>query len=162
MAANRLTATGENVSAQVAQNNQRQASLNQLNVQEQAQMNEYDQRIADINNPAEEQAMIAALEAERARALVDAQNRAEDRGNQQSRDAIMDDRYAQEKNSEIAWRQYTFNNMSATEKAQLEWRSLQYGEDAAWKMFALKYQGELDKSMAGAELEFYKSGFLTP
>lgn len=176
MAANGLSATGENVSAQVSLNNERQNSLNALNTQESQQLNEYNQRIADLKNPQQEQSMIAALEAERARALLEQQTRAEDMAYQRSRDSVADDRYLKEWNykqgrdalsdqqqrQEQAWREYTYRNMSATEKAQLEWAKSQYGEDAAWKMFALKYQGELDKSMAGAELDFYKSGFLTP
>lgn len=163
MAANGLTASGENVSAQVAQNNTRQSSLNQLRLQEQQVMNQYDQQITDLNNPAEEQAIISAIEAERTKALIDAQNRAEEMAYQQSRDTIADDRYSQERNAEIAWRQYTFNNMSATEKAQLEWTKQQYGEDAAWRMYQLKYEGELANAQNQTALNLYtNSGFLTP
>lgn len=173
MAANGLSATGENVSAQVSLNNERQNSLNTLNSQESQQLNEYNQRIADLKNPQQEQALIAAIEADRARALLDQQTRAEELAYQRSRDSVADDRYNREFNynrgrdlvedqryqQEKAWREYTYRNMSSAEKAQLDWAKAQYGEDQAWKMFALKYQGELDKSMAQSELNFYKSGF---
>ena len=73
--------------------------------------------------------------------------------------AFRDRNYADDKK----WREYTFNNMSASDKAQLAWAKSQFGEDMAWKMFALKYQGELDKSMAEYEIDSYtQPGFLEP
>jgi Transglycosylase SLT domain len=59
--------------------------------------------------------------------------------------------------NEDAWRRYVYNNMSATEKAQLEWAKKQWGEQKAWELFELKYNGELAKSQAQAELDFYKN-----
>ncbi|MBN8200474.1 hypothetical protein [Bacillus sp. NTK034] len=91
-----LTATGENVSANAAMNNQRVSSLNQLNLQEQQTIDDLDRRIADLNNPAEEQAMLNAIEAERARAMYDAYNRAEDVGYGRYRDSVLDNRYNDE------------------------------------------------------------------
>lgn len=164
MAASGLTSSGENVSAQVAQNNQRQESLGALNLQEQQQTNELNSRIVDLNNPAEQNAMMAALEAERARALIDAQNRAEEMAYNRSRDMVADDRYNEEFNyrrgqdlEQKQWREHTYKNMSASEKAQLEWAKSQYGEDAAWRMFELKFNGELAKSQNQAEIDFYKN-----
>lgn len=59
------------------------------------------------------------------------------------------------------WREYAFNNMSASEKASLEWAKQQYGEDAAWRMFEMEYQGELQNSMNQAQIDSYGSmGFL--
>ncbi|MEK5065887.1 hypothetical protein [Cytobacillus sp. FSL R5-0596] len=63
---------------------------------------------------------------------------------------------------EKKWREHTFNNMSASEKAQLSWAKAQYGEDAAWRMFELKYNGELQKSMNDAQLSLYGQDFLIP
>lgn len=77
---------------------------------------------------------------------------------QKNRDVVQDKQYQDEK----AWREYTFKNMSASEKAQMEWAKAQYGEDAAWRMYQLEYQGELDKSMNQSQLDYYKSGFPTP
>lgn len=48
--------------------------------------------------------------------------------------------------------------MSAAEKAQMDWAKQQYGEDAAWKMYALQYQGEIDKTIAQTQINGY-SGF---
>lgn len=91
-----LTASGENVSANAAMNNQRVNSLNQLNLQEQNTIDDLDRRIADLNNPAEEQAMLNAIEAERARAMYDAYNRSEDVGYGRYRDSVLDNRYQSE------------------------------------------------------------------
>ncbi|WP_026562496.1 hypothetical protein [Bacillus sp. J37] len=74
---------------------------------------------------------------------------------QQQRDKVSDSQWSKD----YEWRQYVFNNMSASEKAQLEWAKSQYGEDTAWRMFELKYNGELQKSMNDSQIEFYKSGF---
>lgn len=63
---------------------------------------------------------------------------------------------------EKKWRAYTFKNMSASEKAQLQWAKTQYGENAAWKMFELKYNGELQKSMNDTQLSLYGQDFLNP
>lgn len=212
MASSGLTSSGENVTAQVAQNNARLSSINSLNLQEQQTIDDFNRRITDLQNPANENVLIAQLEAERARALLDIGMRADEIGYNRSRDSIMDQRYMDEiaygrgrdaeadrryydersyergwnekqwdyqtgrdkvaddrynqeweykkeqDKIEKAWREHVYNNMSASEKAQLEWAKQQYGEDAAWKMFALKYQGELDKSLAQTQLGAY-SGF---
>jgi hypothetical protein len=218
MAANGLSGSGENVTGQVALGSARQGALNQLNTQEQQQRNDFDRRISDLNNPAEEQAMLAALEAEKMRAMYDATMRADDVGYQRGRDATMDQRYTSEtqynrgrdsiadqqwqqqwKSQEAqraldnyrqkqqwnynvnrdkvedgrynneqkyareqqaqdkAWREYTFKNMSASEKAQLDWAKAQFGEDMAWKMYAMEYEGNMQQSMSQAELDYYKS-----
>ncbi|RFU70344.1 hypothetical protein D0469_07015 [Peribacillus saganii] len=238
MAANGLQASGENVTAQTGLANQRQSNLNSLNLQEQQTMNDLNRRITDLNNPAEENALIANLEAERARALLDIGMRADEIGYSRSRDAVMDGRYADETNynrgrdsvadqryadettynrgqdqkqwdyqssrdklndywrqreydasrydlrkewdyrdkrdrvsdeqwqkqydagrydraKDVEWRKITYNNMSASERAQLEWNKRQYGEDMAWRMFELEYNGELAQSQSQAELDFY-------
>lgn len=135
MAAQGLTNSGDNISAQVALSNERQNSLNTLNTQEKAQLGQFDNRIADLKNPQNEQAIISAIEADRAKAQLDAQYRQQDQ----------------------AWRQYTYNNMSAAQKAQLEWAKQQYGEDAAWRMYQMQYQGNLQSAQSQAELDFYKN-----
>lgn len=185
MAANGLSASGENVTANVTANNQRLSSINQLNLQEQQQVNDFDRRIADLNNPAEEKALIAAIEAERSRAMLDASNRIDDQAYQRERDSRRDaeweseqkwnratwDKEFKRRNAEWesqqkadrAWRDYTFKNMSASEKAQLEWAKAQYGEEQAWRMFETQYNGELARSQSQAELDYYKNaGFPMP
>jgi hypothetical protein len=175
MAAQGLTSSGENVTSQVALGSARQGALNQLNTQEQQQVNDFDRRISDINNPAEEQSFVAQLEAERARALADAERYSDESSYGRYRDSIGDNRwreqfdygkqrdtiadqrddkrYAEEK----AWREYQFKNMSASEKAQLEWAKSQFGEEMAWRMFETEYNGNLEKSMNDSQIDFYKN-----
>jgi hypothetical protein len=98
MAANGLSTSGESVTGQVGLQSARQGALSQLNLQEQQQRNDFDRRITDLNNPAEEQAMIAALESERMRAMYDATMRADEVGYSRGRDAVMDQRYTSETN----------------------------------------------------------------
>lgn len=57
--------------------------------------------------------------------------------------------------TEDSWRKYVYNNMSASEKAQLDWAKQTYGEDQAWKMFELEYNGNLQQSMAETEAGAY-------
>lgn len=168
MAANGLQSSGENVTASVGLQSARQKSLNDLNLQEQETLNDYDRQIADLNNPADEQALIANIEAQRAQALYDAGNKAEEFQYQKDRDKVSDSQWQQsfdfqkaQFKSEEEWRKYTFNNMSASEKAQLEWAKKQYGEDAAWRMYELNYNGNIALSQNQANIDYYKSGFNT-
>ncbi|MEK3853447.1 hypothetical protein [Cytobacillus sp. FSL H8-0458] len=150
MAANGLTGSGENVTAQVGLGAARQNSLNNINAQETQMAN--------------------ALESQRIQELMNSRKYWDEINYRDNRDRVEDQRYNQEKswrektyNDEKAWREYTYKNMSASEKATLDWARTQYGEDAAWRMFQLQYQGELAKSQSQAELDFYKnSGFLVP
>ncbi|MFE8704137.1 hypothetical protein ACFYKX_26575 [Cytobacillus sp. FJAT-54145] len=213
-----LTASGENVSANVAMNNERVNSINSLNLQEQQTMNDFNRRITDLNNPADENALMAQLEAERARALLDLGMRADEIGYSRSRDSEMDSRYYDERDysrgrdsiqdgrwnqqwdyqkgrdaiedarwreqfeygkyrdtisdqqrseaiqfekqkfaSETAWRQHVYNNMSASEKAQMEWNKQQFGEEMAWR---IEENNRADK-LARDRME-YDAGFQTP
>lgn len=130
MAANGISASGENLTMNAQVNSDRQNSLNALNQQEQGQMNEYANQINEINNPDKENAIVSQIESERTKALLDAQNQAEEK----------------------AWRQYTYNNMSASEKAQLEWSKSQFGEDMAWRMYQLQYQGNMQQAQNQATI----------
>lgn len=60
--------------------------------------------------------------------------------------------------SDDAWRRYEFNNMSATQRAQLEQNASQFGEEMAWKLYETEYNGNLQKEMLNAELGAYSSG----
>ncbi|MBU8770339.1 hypothetical protein [Cytobacillus oceanisediminis] len=60
-------------------------------------------------------------------------------------------------NRDQEWREYTYNNMSAAERAQLDQRRAEFGEDAAWRLYQLEYQGNMAQSQSQAELDFYKS-----
>jgi hypothetical protein len=133
MAANGLNASGENVTAQAGANSDRQNSINSLNLQEQSAVRDINNQINDQNNPARQQAAVAQIESERAKALLDGKNTAEEK----------------------AWREYTYNNMSASDKAQLDWAKTQYGEDAAWKMFELKYTTEATNAQNQAQVTAY-------
>lgn len=223
MAANGISGSGENVTSQTALGAARQGALSQLNLQEQQQRNDYDRRIADLNDPTELHAMMLALEADRMRSTADAQRYANEQSYQRERDAIADgwrqnqwnyqagrdsigdQRYNQQfgyqqqrdqvgdrqwqqqfnqsnnqwqqqfnqNNSqwqqqfnqsqqqyadERAWRQYTYNNMSAAERARMDQAASQFGEEMAWRMYSLEYQGEIDKSTAEAQLGAYGKG----
>jgi hypothetical protein len=136
MAANGINASGENLTVQAQANSDRQNALTTIGAEEQSQLRDLDNQINDVNNPTKQNAIIAQIESERSKALLDAKNTAEER----------------------AWRQYSFDNMSASQKAQLEWAKQQYGEDAAWKMFELNYNGELQKSINQSELNFSGNG----
>ncbi|WP_368658681.1 hypothetical protein AB3Z07_05115 [Metabacillus halosaccharovorans] len=186
MAASGLAGSGENVTANVGLQSQRQSSLNDINLQEQQAVNDINQKILE-------------LEAQRTQALLESDRYLDERDYQYNRDKVEDNRYSQQWNyqkqqddrqwnyqlnrdkvednrytqeqayrkqqdaAERAWREYTYKNMSATEKAQLEWAKSQYGEDAAWRMFELNYNGELQKSMNDANIDFYQSqGFPIP
>lgn len=96
MAANGISASGENVTANVGLQSARQGALSQLNLQEQETNNDFDRQITDINNPERLNAMISELEAQRSMALMQAGNRADDVGYGRSRDSLMDGRYADE------------------------------------------------------------------
>jgi hypothetical protein len=139
MAANGLNASGENVTAQAGANSDRQNSINSLNLQEQSAVRDINNQINDQNNPARQQAAVAQIESERAKALLDGKNTAEEK----------------------AWREYTYNNMSASDKAQLDWAKTQYGEDAAWKMFELKYTTEATNAQNQAQVTAYTGGKAT-
>lgn len=230
MAANGISASGENVTANVALGSARQGALSQLNLQEQQTNNDFNRQITDINNPERVNAMIAQLEAQRSEALYNASNRADDVGYSRLRDGVMDGRYADETQynrgqdskqwdyqigrdkvaddrygkewdyqvgrdkvgdsqwkqgfdyqktrdavgdnrwgqefsqdnqryaQEKAWREYTYKNMSASDKAQMAQNASQFGEEMAWKMYSQEYQGELSKSLSQAELEVYQNG----
>ncbi len=230
MAANGISASGENVTANVALGSARQGALSQLNLQEQQTNNDFNRQITDINNPERLNAMIAQLEAQRSEALYNAGNRADDVGYSRGRDSIMDGRYADETTynrgqdskqwdyqtdrdkvadgrydkewdyqvgrdkvgdsqwdkqydyqksrdtvadnrwgqefnqdnqryaQEKAWREYTYNNMSASDKAQMAQNASQFGEEMAWKMYNMEYQGELSKSLSENELAAYANG----
>lgn len=96
MAANGLQASGENVSANAAMNNERANSINSLNLQEQQTMNDYNRRITDLMNPDNENALISALESERSRALLEMGMKADEIGYGRQRDSVMDSRYTDE------------------------------------------------------------------
>jgi soluble lytic murein transglycosylase-like protein len=47
--------------------------------------------------------------------------------------------------------------MSAGDKAQLDWAKKQYGEDAAWRMYELQYNGTLQKSISDSQLANFQA-----
>lgn len=83
---------------------------------------------------------------------------------QVGRDKVADERYQNETEwnqqrakMEYAWRKYTYNNMSAQEKAQLDYNRMVHGEDMAWRMYSMEYEGELNKSMNQAQIDYYSA-----
>jgi hypothetical protein len=129
MAANGINASGENITASANLAAQRQGAMNEINTNEQ-------NAIRQIQDPAQEQNIINNIEQQRTQALSGA--------------------YEQSQND--IWKQYTYNNMSAAEKAQMDWAKQQYGEDAAWRMYELNYNGEMQKSTNQAQLDAYTNG----
>lgn len=164
MAANGIQSSGENVSATAGLQAARLGAINGLNVQEQQRTDDYNRQITDLKNPSREQAMIADIEAQRNKALyqagrdqiADKQWQSQfDQSNKQWQSQFNESRRQYE--AEKKWREYQFRNMSASERAQLQWAKQQYGEDAAWRLFSKKYDGELARSQSQAELSFYKN-----
>ena len=90
MASQGIAASGDNLTLNAKANSDRLNSLNSLNTQEQAALN-------DINNPSKAQAIQNQIETARAQALLNAKQAAYQR----------------------AWQQYGFDNMSAAQQAQL-------------------------------------------
>ena len=90
MASQGIAASGDNLTLNAKANSDRLNSLNTLNTQEQAALN-------DINNPSKAQAIQNQIETARAQALLNAKQAAYQR----------------------AWQQYGFDNMSAAQQAQL-------------------------------------------
>lgn len=66
-----LGGSGDNLSAQVALNTQRQNNINSLNLQQQQATNTIDNQIADLMNPMREQSITSQIELERAKALLE-------------------------------------------------------------------------------------------
>jgi hypothetical protein len=147
MAANGINASGENVTAQAGLASSRQASLNDINNNQAKAVADIDKQIADVNDPSREMAIRTQLGASQAGSLLDAYN--QDRQYNMQQQNYKDDK---------AWREYTYNNMSAAEKAQLAWAQQQYGEDAAWRMYELNYNGEIQKSTNQAQVDAYTNG----
>lgn len=200
MASQGLNNSGENVTANVGLQNARQSALNNVNTQEQQAMDNFRQKIADINDPYQTQAIVNDIAAQRSKALYGAQqdafnngiavagltgdyngqrtlagqgldwNKTVDTANltgkyngqdtyQAKQDAIQNQQWNTTRNDNLAqqskdnaWRQYQYTHMSATDKAQLAQNASQFGEDKAWEMFQLKYNGELQKSTNAAQI----------
>jgi hypothetical protein len=74
MAANGINASGENITAQSNLASARQTSLNDINNNENQAISALDKQIADVNDPAQQQAIINQIEAARAQAQLDAWN----------------------------------------------------------------------------------------
>lgn len=108
MANSGLASSGENVTATVGLQNARQSALNGLNLQEQQNTNDINRQINDLNNPANEQALTAALEAQKSQALLDTFNKASDRAYQVGRDTVGDNQWRQGFDHGVS--QDTFNN----------------------------------------------------
>jgi|SRR5579875_140531 len=145
MAANGINASGENITAQANLASQRQNALNTINMNQQDAYNKLDMQANDQAN---------AAEVARAQALNNAWSQYQNDLYRQHRDWVGDQGAAADR----AWREYTYNHMSAQEKAQLDWAKKQYGEDAAWRMYELQYNGNLQQSMNNAQIAGYTNG----
>jgi hypothetical protein len=75
MAANGLLSSGENVTAQVGLGAARQNSLNDINMEQQTTERDFARRLADINDPGEQNRMLQEIEALRTQSLMEAYNR---------------------------------------------------------------------------------------
>jgi hypothetical protein len=164
MANSGLQGSGENVTANVGLQSARQGAIGDLNTQEQGQLNDYNRQITDINDPAQAQAIVQQLGVEKAQAMFDAHNRADELGYNRSQDRLADywtrrnyDASRIDRASDVKWREQQFNNMSASEKENMKWDKQKYGEDAAWRLYDQQYQGNLSKSQSDAELKAYTS-----
>lgn len=79
MASNGISTSGDNLTLNARANSDRMNTLGALNQQEQAKMNDYDSQISDWNSPSRDEAIVNAIETERTRALMDAQNQAREK-----------------------------------------------------------------------------------
>jgi chorismate mutase len=141
MAANGINASGENVTASADLASSRQGALNNINTQQNQANAAIDKQIADVNDPAQEQAIINGIETERSRGISDAFNQSMQQIYQQNQN------YLQQQ-----WQKYVFNNISASEKAGFGMNK--YGIDAG---------NAANSAASAAELAYYKNGgFLTP
>jgi hypothetical protein len=140
MAANGINASGENITASANLAAQRQGAMNEINTNEQS-------AIRQIQDPSQEQAIINNIEAQRSQALAGAYNQSQ-----------QDVYQAKQDYEGKAWREYAYNNMSASEKAQMDWAKQQYGEDAAWRMYELNYNGQMQQSANQSQIDAYTSG----
>lgn len=170
MASAGLTASGENVTAQVAQNNQRQSNLNSLNLQERQTIEDFDRRIADLNDPTQENAMMAALEAERSRALLDLGMRADEIGYSRGRDALADQRYDTEWNYQVGrdkvadsrydteWNYQVGRDKVADTRYDQQWENQleQQKLDEQWRQKEWNELSPAEKAAAQLDYEYYK------
>jgi hypothetical protein len=83
---------------------------------------------------------------------------------QKGRDKISDKQWDSQFNfqksqfkTEQEWRKYEFKNMSKSEKAALDWAKKQYGEDAAWRLYEMEYQGNAQISQNQATIDGYSA-----
>lgn len=136
MASSGLMASGENVSANVSLMNARQSALNNLNLSENQEIGELDRQVTNLYNPNDEASIRSEIEAQRNAALLS----------------------ASQFQTEQAWREHQFNNMSASEKAQIEQNAKQFGEEMAWKMYDTQYQAKTSTANNQALINFYKTG----
>lgn len=77
MAANGINASGENLTTQAQMASSRQNAFNEINNNEAVQMRDIDNQIADWNDPSREQSIVDSVETERAKALNDLMNQAQ-------------------------------------------------------------------------------------
>jgi len=140
MAANGINASGENVTASAGLSSARQASFNDINNNQYQANATLDRQIANANDPAQEQAIINAIETERSGRLADLRGQTQQQIYQQNQN------YLQQQ-----WQKYVFNNISASEKAGFGMNK--YGIDAG---------NAANSAASAAELQYYKSMGLTP
>ncbi|MDF2791149.1 MAG: hypothetical protein K0S80_4251 [Neobacillus sp.] len=117
MAANGLSASGENVTANIANNNARLKSLNDLNAQQNQATNDYNHQIDQINDPAKQNALVQQIEAQRASALNQAQTQADQTMYQRNQDSISNQHWQQQFDAEQ--KQNDFSNSMATKQYNL-------------------------------------------
>jgi hypothetical protein len=146
MASNGLQGSGENVTANVGLQSARQGALGNLNLQEQQTMNDYNRQITDLNDPASEQALIAQLEAQRAQAMMDANNRADDTGYARGRDVIGDQRYNSETQYNHSQDKTQADYQSSRDKLNDYWTQRNYDASRYDKAKDYNYQAGRDKT----------------
>lgn len=61
-------------------------------------------------------------------------------------------------NSEADFRRFEYNNLSASDRARFDQNASQFGEDLAFKLYEIEYNGNLQRSLAEAELSAYTGG----
>lgn len=136
MAANGINASGENVTASAGLSSARQASFNDINNNQYQANAAIDKQIANVNDPAQEQAIINAIETERSGRLADLRGQTQQQILQQNQSYL-----------DRQWQEYLFKNLSAEQKASFGMNK--YGIDST---------NAASGAASQAELAYYQNG----
>lgn len=166
---NGLGASGENVTANVNLQNDRQNALNGLDQQFNNFSRDIANQISAVNDPSKEQSIVAQIGSQRAQALMNAQQTAYNQAAQESNTAFDQNMAQQQFNftqqqaqQSQDWQKYIYNHLSATDKANLDQAQKQFGDTMGWNYWSAQNQNAVAQATAQAQINAYQqmlSGF---